>query len=174
MNDDRPRNPMYEIVKSEVLYGPPPDDLQLTDMFPRMNPYLNPGGGISHTYILWQGEREPTHLLGWWAPHALLQPDELAEAAYISDLDHLLEQRGVEQSAVLAKEDFIIHPPDEEERSLLELAPGERAMHVSSEYRDREGMPLLLKREIWISGGVGRIRDLAWERRYGGSYQFEW
>jgi len=165
-----------QIVRKDVIYSVPPEDLQLTDMFPLMNPYLKRDGRISHVFILWPGaHRKRAHLLGWWAPYVLLRPDELAEAAYISDLDHLLEQRGVEQSAVLAKEDFVIAPVEEEEyRSLLELGPGERAMYVSSEFRNRDGTPILLKRQIIVDGAVGRIRDLAWERRHGGSYQFEW
>jgi hypothetical protein len=47
-------------------------------------------------------------------------------------------------------------------------------MFVSSEYRDREGRPILLRRQVKVSGGVGRVRDLTWEKQHGGTSRFEY
>ncbi len=72
------------------------------------------------------------------------------------------------------REDFVIAAPEEEHRFLLGLDGSDRVMHVVSEYRDRDGDPVLLRRQVMAFGGVSRVRDLSWERQHGGTNRFEY
>lgn len=171
---DRPIPFDREVLRTDALLSISIKDSTLSEASPMGSPYLEGDRRISHALIRWLGVKEPTHLLGWWAPHRLLRSEELAEAEYVSDLEPLLVERGVAEGAAQVKEDFVIAPPDEEDRTLLGLEPSDRVMYVVSEYRDRDGVPILLRRQVMASGGVGRIRDLAWERRNGGTNRFEY
>jgi len=164
-----------EPVRKDALYAGSIEDSVLSEAFPVSSPYLEGDRRISHALVRWLGARkEPTHLLGWWAPHRLLRPDELAEAEYVADLEPLLIERGVAAGAAQVKEDFVIAAPEDEHRTLLGLEPSDRVMYVVSEYRDRDGRPVLLRRQVMASGGVGRVRDLTWEKQHGGTYRFEY
>jgi len=164
-----------EVVRTDALYSASTEDSVLNEMFPVSSPYMEGDRRISHALIRWLGARkEPTHLLGWWAPHRLLHPDEMAEAEYVADLESLLVERGVAEGAAQVKEDFLIVAPEDEHRTLLGLEPSDQVMYVVSEYRDRDGRPVLLRRQVMASGGVGRVRDLTWEKQHGGIYRFEY
>lgn len=172
---DRPVPFDREVLRMDALFFAPTEDSLLSEVFPESSPYLEDDRRISHALIRWLGARkEPTHLIGWWAPHRLLRPDELAEAESVADVEPLLIERGVAEGAAQAKEDFVIVAPEEEHRSLLRLEPSDRAMYVVSEYRDRDGRPVLLRRQVMASGGVGRVRDLSWEKQHGGTNRFEY
>ncbi len=135
-----------EVVRADVLEAAPTEDFLVSDLFDRTNPYLKDDGRISHVLVRWRGAGgEPTHLLEWWAPYVLLRPEELAETEYEGDLDPLIVERGVAEGAVLAKEDFMIEAPEEGHRILLGLG----------------------------SGMVTRFRDLTFEKRHGGSNEYE-
>jgi hypothetical protein len=165
----------HEVVRKEALFSTAIEDSVLSEAFPVSSPYLEGDRRISHALIRWLGARmEPAHLLGWWAPHRLLRPDELAEAEYVADLEPLLVERGVAEGVAQVKEDFVIAAPEDEHRTLLGLEPPDQVMYVVSEYRDRDGRPVLLRRQVMASGGVGRVRDLTWEKRHGGTYRFEY
>jgi hypothetical protein len=164
-----------EVVRKDAINSVSTEDFLLNDLFPVSSYYVEGDRRISHALIRWLGGRkEPTHLIGWWAPHRLLHPDELAEAEYIADLEPLLVERGVAEGAAQVKEDFVIAAPEEEHRTLLRLEPSDRAMYVVSEYRDRDGRPVLLRRQVMATGGVGRVRNLTWEKQHGGTYRFEY
>lgn len=163
-----------EVLRKEVLHAAPAADFLVSDLFDRTNPYLKDDPHISHVLVRWRGEGgEPTHLLEWWAPYVLLRPEELAEAEYEGDLDPLVVERGVKEGAILAKEDFTIEAPEEEHRVLLGLESGERVMYVVSDFRDQLRRTMLLKRQVLASGMVTRFRDLAFEKRHGGSNEYE-
>jgi hypothetical protein len=162
------------VLRTEELFAIVIKDSDLIEAFPLNSPYLEGQPRISHALIHWMGRERPTHLLEWWAPSRLLRPDELAEAEYLADIEPLLTERGLAEGAAQVKESFMIEHPEEAQRSLLGLAASDRAMFVSSEYRDREGRPVLLRRQVWVSGGVGRVRDLAWEKQHGGTSRFEY
>jgi len=164
-----------EPVRKDALYAGSIEDSVLSEAFPVSSPHLEGDRRISHALVRWLGARKkPTHLIGWWAPHRLLRPDELAEAEYVVDLEPLLIERGVAEGAAQVKEDFVIAPAEDEHRTLLGLEPSDRVMYVVSEYRDRDGRPVLLRRQVMASGGVGRVRDLTWEKQHGGTYRFEY
>jgi len=163
-----------QVVRTDALFAIAIDDSDLIEAFPLNSPYLEGDRRVAHALICWRGLEEATHLLGWWAPYGLLRPDELAEAEYMADLEPLLIERGVAKGAAQVKESFVIAPPEEQERSLLRLEPSHQAMFVASEYRDREGRAILLRRQVMVSGGVGRVRDLTWEKQHGGSSRFEY
>jgi hypothetical protein len=163
-----------QVVRTDALLAIAIEDSDLIEAFPLSSPYLEGDRRIAHALIRWKGLEEPTHALGWWAPYRLLRPDELAEAEYLADLEPLLIERGVAEGAAQVKEGFVIAAPEAEERNLLGLKPSDQAMFVSSEYRDREGRPILLRRQVMISGGVGRVRDLTWEKQHGGTSRFEY
>jgi len=164
-----------EPVRKDAFYAGSIEDSVLSEAFPVSSPYLEGDRRISRALVRWLGARkEPTHLLGWWAPHRLLRPDELTEAEYVADLEPLLIERGVAAGAAQVKEDFVIAAPEDEHRTLLGLEPSDRVMYVVSEYRDRDGRPVLLRRQVMASGGVSRVRDLTWEKQHGGIYRFEY
>jgi hypothetical protein len=162
------------VVRTDALFAIAIEDPDLVEAFPLDSPYLEGDRRISHALIHWMGPEKPTHVLEWWAPYRLLRPDELAEAEYLADIEPLLMERGLIEGAAQVKESFMIEPPEGEERSLLGLEPSDRAMFVSSEYRDRDGRPILLRRQVMASGGVGRVRDVMWEKQHGGTYRFEY
>jgi hypothetical protein len=162
------------VLRTEELFAIVIKDSDLIEAFPLNSPYLEGDPRISHALIHWMGLEKPTHLLEWWAPYRLLRSDELAEAEFLADIEPLLVERGVTEGAVQVKESFGIAPLEEEERDLLSVEPSAQAMFVSSEYRDREGRPILLRRQVMVSGGVGRVRDLAWEKQHGGTSRFEY
>ncbi len=172
---DRPVPFNREVVKKDAFFSASTEDSFLAEVFPESSPYLEGDRRISHALIRWLGARkEPTHLIGWWAPHHLLHADELAEAEYVADLEPLLVERGIAEGAAQVKEDFVIAAPEDEHRVLLRLETSDRVMYVVSEYRDRDGRPVLLRRQVMASGEVGRVRDLTWEKRHGGTYRFEY
>jgi hypothetical protein len=47
-------------------------------------------------------------------------------------------------------------------------------MRVDSEYLDRNGHPVLLRRQVMAFGQVGRVHDGEWERRHGGTDRCEY
>jgi hypothetical protein len=163
-----------QILKAEGLFPPSIEDLDLIDAFPSRSPYMQEEWRISHALIRSTGVEKPTDLLEWWAPYRLLRPDELAEADYVADIDPLLIERGVAEGAARVKESFVIAPPAEAERNLLRLEPSDQAMLVTSEFWDQEGWPVLIKRQVIVSGGLGRVRDLLFEKEQGGTGRFEY
>lgn len=171
---DRPVPFDRMVVRADVLEAARPEDYIVSDLFGLEGHYLEDDGRISHVQVLWRGEGgKPTHLLEWWAPYVLLRPEELAEAEYVGDLDHLIVERGVSEGAIVAKEIFLIEPPEEAHRVILGLEPEERVMYVVSDYRDQSRRSMLIKRQVLASGMVTRFRDLAFEKRHGGLNEYE-
>lgn len=172
---DRPLPSDREILRTDELAAVATEDSTVNEALSPRSPYRRGEARISHALLLWMADRkEPTHLLEWWAPWRLFRPDELAEADYVTDLDPLLIERGLAAGAARVKEDFVIGGPEPLHRALLRLDDSDRVMRVVSEYRDRNGHSVLLRREVMASGQVGRVRDLEWERRHGGTDRYEY
>lgn len=164
-----------EVLRTEVLFATPAEHSILDDGLSARSPYRRGEARISHALILWMSDhKEPTHLLEWWTPWRLLRPDELAEAESVGDLEEVLVERGVAAGAARVKEDFLIEDPEPLHWALLRPDGSDRVIRVDSEYRDRNGHPVLVRRQVMAFGHVGRVRDLQWERRHGGTDRFEY
>lgn len=152
----------------------PLGDYMLEDLFSRYHPHLKEDLRIAQAVILWRDWKgRPLYLAKWWAPAALLTPEQLARAVYYdADLDFNVRERGVKGAAAKSREQFSMWEiEDVHDRRLLEVPDDYLAIHATREFYDEEGVCLCLERQIITDHwGFGHVRDL---RHYKG-YSTEW